>query len=603
MIVLLLLLTAAEIRPHILWLTCEDMSQSLGCYGDLDAVTPNLDAFAKTAVRYTHAFSIAGVCAPSRSCLITGMYPTTIGSHYMRCKANMPPSITTFTAYLRKAGYYCTNNVKQDYNLATTPKEAWNESSNKAHWRNRGREQPFFAVFNNVVTHESQIRAAEGVYRKNTARLTAAQRHDPNKMHIPPFLPDCPETRRDWARQHDNVTAMDYWFADRLAELEKAGLADDTIVFFYSDHGVGLPRGKRWLYDTGMRIPLMVRFGKNVSHLAPAGPGTVTDRLVSFVDFGPTMLSLVGVEIPQPMQGEPFLGKSATKAREAVYGIRDRMDERNDTTRAVRERRYKYIRNYQWFRPWAQPLAYMDLMPTMQAWRVLQSRGGLTEDAKRWMAPTKPFEELYDTEADPHELRNLVDDPKYTADLERLRKRHIEWYRTTRDLGLMPEAEVEARSAGRTRFELGATAKAFDGEKLRAAAEALARRASLAEMRRLLSDDDAAVRWWGATGIGILGYREGEKELRSALRDRSGAVRVAAVSSLSRLGVEGTVEPLVELLKDANPWVRHAAALALDELGERAKPAKAALESARKDTNEYVVRVVEHALASLATGR
>ncbi|MGL4554589.1 MAG: sulfatase-like hydrolase/transferase [Gemmataceae bacterium] len=598
MILMLLLLAGAEARPNVLWLTCEDMSPSLGCYGDPDAVTPNLDAFAKAAVRYTHAFSVAGVCAPSRSCLITGMYPTTLGSQYMRCRARLPLGVTAFTVPLRAAGYYCTNNVKQDYNLDETP-GAWDESSNKAHWRNRGAGQRFFAVFNSVVTHESQIRAAEGAYRKNTARLTDAQRHDPAKVRVPPFHPDCPESRKDWARYHDNVTAMDHWFGDRLAELEKAGLADDTVVFFYSDHGVGLPRGKRWLYDTGMRVPLMVRFGKNVARLAPSGPGTVTDRLVSFVDFGPTAISLAGVPVPKQMQGEPFLGKAAAGPREAVYGHRDRMDERNDTTRAVRERRFKYIRNYQWFRPWAQPLAYMELMPTTRAWRGLHADGKLTADAAKWMAATKPFEELYDTDADPHELKNLAGDPRHAADLDRLRGRHLEWYRSTRDLGLMPEAEVEARAKGRTRFEMGRDPKAYDGERYREAAEAVARRASAAELRALLKDPDAAVRWWGATGVGALGRAEAEDGLRAALKDSSGAVRVAAALSLHQLGKGGGVEPLVTALKDVNPWVRHAAALALDELGEKARPAKAALGAAKGDPNEYVVRAVTHALAVL----
>jgi arylsulfatase A-like enzyme len=599
MIVLLLLLAGADVRPNVLWLTCEDMSPNLGCYGDPDAVTPNLDAFAKTAVRYTHAFSVAGVCAPSRSCLITGMYPTTLGSHFMRCRAKLPEGVTTFTAYLRKVGYYCTNHVKQDYNFAATPKEAWDESTNKAHWRNRGKGQPFFAVFNNVVTHESQIRAGEGAYRKNTARLTDAQRHDPAKVRVPPFHPDCPEVRKDWARYHDNITAMDYWFGEHLDALEKAGLADDTIVFFYSDHGVGLPRGKRWLYDTGMRVPLLVRFGKNVAHLAPSKPGSVTDRLVSFVDFGPTVLSLTGVDVPKHLQGEPFLGKAATKPREAVYGIRDRMDERNDTTRAVREKRFKYIRNYQWFRPWAQRLAYMELMPTMQAWRRLHAEGKLTPDAAKWMAKTKPFEELYDTEADPHELKNLADDPKYAADLKRLRDRHLEWYIATRDLGLMPEAVLYDRAKGGAEHTVGQAERVVDAWDRQEAATVVAHRYPVVEMRRMLTVRDAAVRWWGATGVGVLGYKEAEKELRAALKDASGAVRVAAALSLHQLGKEGVLDTLTTALKDKNPWVRHNAGLALLEMGEKARPAKAAVAAIEKDPNEYVGRVVAHVLAGL----
>ncbi|MFO0926046.1 MAG: sulfatase-like hydrolase/transferase [Gemmataceae bacterium] len=559
-----------------------------------------------TACTYTQAFSVAGVCALSRSCLITGMYPTTLGSQYMRLPgpaARRPRLLHRLPA--RAAGYYCTNNVKQDYNFVA-PKGTWDESSRKAHYRNRPAGRPFFAVFNNVVTHESQIRTGEAAFRKNTARLTARQRHDPLKIRIPPFHPDTPEVRRDWARDFDLITAVDYWVGDMLAELDAAGLADDTIVFFYSDHGVGLPRGKRWLYDTGMRVPLLVRFGKNVAHLAAGGPGTVSDRLVSFVDFGPTVLSLAGVKPAATMQGVPFLGAFAGPPREAVYGIRDRMDERNDTTRAVRDHRYKYIRNYQWYRPWAQTLEYMEHMPTMRVWRQLQAEGKLTGPAALWMRPTKPFEELYDTHADPHELKNLADAAEYRGTLERLRKLHLAWMRQTRDLGLLPEAEVEARSAGRSRYDLGRDAKAFPQARLLEAAETLTAAEPVPALLRLLADPDSGVRWWAATGLGVrgAGSAEAERALVAALKDRSVNVRVAAADGLRRLGKrDGVLPVLTAALRDDNPWVRHAAALAIDEMGTAAAPALAALKAARKDRNDYVVRVVEHTLGVLAGGK
>ncbi|MFO0842382.1 MAG: sulfatase-like hydrolase/transferase [Gemmataceae bacterium] len=593
-------LSAGAKRPNILWLTCEDMSPNLGCFGDKAAVTPNLDRLAAHGVRYTHAFSVAGVCAPSRSCLITGMYPTTLGSHYMRCEATLPAGVLTFSEHLRHAGYFCTNNVKTDYNFAV-PKGTWDQNSRTAHWRNRPKGKPFFAVFNNVVTHESQIRTTEAQFRKNTARLTAEERHDPAKVVVPPFHPDTPEVRRDWARMFDLITAMDRWVGDRLAELEKDGLADDTVVFFYSDHGVGLPRGKRWLYDTGMRVPLVVRFGKNFAHLAPDKPGSTTDRLVSFVDFGPTALSLAGVKLPANMQGVPFFGEHAGKPREAVHGIRDRMDERNDTTRAVRDQRFKYVRNYHAYKPWAQPLEYMEHMPTMKAWRALAAVGKLDGAAALWMRPTKPFEELYDTVEDPHEVCNLADSEKHRATLERLRGLHLAWYRQTRDLGLMPEALVHERSKGRTGFELGRDAKAFPQERLLAAAEAVAR-GDTAACRKCLSDRDSAVRWWGATGLGVHGG--GDEALRKALDDEAPVVRVAAADGLRRRGQDGKVlGVLTKCLKDENPWVRHAAALAIDELGAKAAPARAALAAATKDANQYVVRVASHTLGGLSEPR
>jgi len=326
-------------RPNILWLTCEDMSPNLGCYGDPDAVTPNVDRLAARGVRYTQAFAPAGVCAPARSCLITGMYASSIGSHHMRSIATLPQSIRPFTTYLRQAGYFCTNQSKQDYNFKTPP-DAWDIGRGaKAHWRSRQTDQPFFAVFNCVDTHESRIRGP------TTAKvlLTEAERRDPDRIHLPPYLPDTPLIRRDWARELDLITMMDKaWFPRLMGQLEEDGLADDTIIFFFGDHGVGLPRSKQFVYDSGMRVPLIIYFPPKWQYLAPAGPGSTVDRLVSFVDFGPTVLSLAGVPIPKHVKGRLFLGTQATAPRKYVYGIRDRMDERYDMTRTVRDDRFKY---------------------------------------------------------------------------------------------------------------------------------------------------------------------------------------------------------------------------------------------------------------------
>jgi uncharacterized sulfatase len=598
---------AEDKRPNILWLTCEDISPNLGCYGDKDAITPHLDKLAKQGMRYTRAFTVAGVCAPSRSCLITGMYPSTLGSHYMRCQTTLPAGVTCFTQYLRKAGYYCSNNAKQDYNFSP-PTGSWDESSRKAHWRNRKKGQPFFSVFNNLVTHESQIRATEAGFKKQTARLSAKERHDPRKIAIPPFHPDTPEVRRDWARHFDTITAMDKWVGNFLADLEADGLTDDTIVFFFSDHGVGLPRGKRWLYDTGMQVPLLVRFGRNFAHLAPGKPGTVTDRLVSFVDFAPAVLSLAWVKPPAMMQGTAFLGKGAGKPRQAVFGIRDRMDERNDCTRAVRDGRFKYIRNYHPYKPWAQTLEYMELMPTMRVWRRLLAEGKLSGAASLWMRPTKSAEELYDTQNDPYELNNLIGADGVAGEaaraaLTRLRKLHREWMKETRDLGLMPEAEVFARSKGRTPYELGLDGKAFPQEKLLRAAETLSAKEPIPALLKLLADDDSAVRWWGATGLGVHGAKSDAagEALVKALKDKAMVVRVAAADALRKLGKAELALPVLTVgLKDNNPWVRHSAALALDEMGAKARPARKELEAALKDSNSYVVRVVKNTLARLA---
>ena len=272
-------------RPNILWITCEDISPNLGCYGDNYAVTPNLDRLAAQGVRYTAAFAPIGVCAPSRSTLITGIFAPALGSHHMRCQATLPADVKCFPQYLRQAGYYCTNNVKTDYNFSHD-KATWDESSAKAHWRKRGKDQPFFAVFNFVTSHESQIRMAEAAYQKRTADFTPQERHDPARAPIPPYHPDTPEVRKDWARYADMITYMDKQAGDVLGALVADGLEEETIVFYFSDHGAGMPRSKRWLYDSSTRVPLIVRFPRRYAALAPGGPGTTTDRLVSFVDFG-----------------------------------------------------------------------------------------------------------------------------------------------------------------------------------------------------------------------------------------------------------------------------------------------------------------------------
>src|SRR5262245_12554518 len=248
-------------RPNILWITCEDISLHVGCYGDSYAVTPNLDRLASQGVRYTRAFAPIGVCAPSRSTLITGMYACSLGSQHMRCTIRLPESVHCFPEYLRQAGYYTTNNVKTDYNFAP-PKEAWDELSNKAHWRGRKPGQPFFSVFNFVSCHESQIRLPEKQYQQRTKDFTDRERHDPAKAFVPPYHPDAPEVRKDWARYADMITFMDKEAGKVLKELEDDGLAEDTVVFFFSDHGAGMPRSKRWLYDSSLRVPFLVRFPK-----------------------------------------------------------------------------------------------------------------------------------------------------------------------------------------------------------------------------------------------------------------------------------------------------------------------------------------------------
>ncbi len=577
--------TAAESQPNILWITCEDISPNLGCYGDPDACTPNLDRLAAEGTRYTNAYGITGVCSPNRSCLITGVYPSTLGSHGMRSTTWLPEAVKCFPEYLRRAGYYCTNNVKTDYNFAVPP-EAWDESSRTAHWRNRRPGQPFFAVFNFTVTHESQIRVPEAAYRRNTARLKPDQFHDPDEVSIPPFHPDTPESRKDWARYHDNITAMDYQAGDILRQLEEDGLADDTIVFFFSDHGAGMPGIKKWVWGPGLKVPLLVRFPKKYARWAPTPPGGTTDRLVSFVDFAPTVLSLAGVAIPEAMQGVPFLGPQAGPPRKYVYAIRDRMAERFDMVRVVRSARFQYNRNFYPHLPWSQYVEYTEQMPTMKVWRRLHEEGKLNPVQDRYFQ-TKPVEELYDTAADPYQVHNLADDPRYADVLAEMRAECRRWMIATGDLGLLPEQAMLDRAEGRTPYDVAFDRRANPVAELLEAAELANRRdpKCIDDLVALTAHDDPVFRYWGLVGLVALKdqARPAESEVRRLAVDATepGYNRAVAAEVLYELGdVQTALDALTALLESTSPLVRLQAINVLDRMGKDALPAVEAMKRA-----------------------
>ena len=437
-------------RPNILWITCEDLSPRLGCYGDQTVPTPNLDRLAREGVRYTHAFATTGVCAPSRHALITGMYPTSTYALQMRnhsrtsaikeikdpatrayattrplYEAVPPAEVRCLTEYLRLAGYYCSNNVKEDYQFRK-PVTAWDESSKQAHWRKRKPGQPFFAVFNHTVTHES------GVFGDGRSPKVV----DPQTVPVPPYYPDTPIVRADLAKHYDNIIALDAQVGELLGRLEADGLLEETIVFFFGDHGDGLPRSKRWVYDSGTRVPLLVR------HPNKRGAGAVSDRLVSFVDFMPTVLSLAGVEVPDHVHGVPFLGEQAGAPREYVYFHRDRNGENRETIRAVRDGRFRYVRNFRPNEPYIKPLAYRDRQAIMQEINRAIEQGTLNDDQWQFAAQAKPLEEFYDTQADPFEIHNLAFDPRHFARMARMRQVLDAWIAMCNDPLDMPEDEL-----------------------------------------------------------------------------------------------------------------------------------------------------------------
>lgn len=431
---LLTLSTVAAERPNIVWIVGEDLGPELGCYGDRLAHTPNIDALASQGTRFTRCYTHAPVCAPSRSGLITGMYPTTIGTHHMRSTLLKPPP--TFTSYLRQAGYFVAWPGKTDFNF-TVPKDAFDSTTD---WlKEFPKQRPFFAYINFTVSHESQIRATAEQHAKNTARLKESDRQDPKKFTLPPYYPDTPEVRHDFKQYYEVATAVDYRVGDVLRALEKNGVADNTIVFFTGDHGRGMPRSKRWVYEQGTHVPLIVRWPGKLA------PKSVREDLVCFLDFGPTALALAGAEVPKSMQGQVFLGPQAASARKYVYHHRDRMDETFDRIRSVRDTRFQYVRNYYPDLPYAQTVAYMELMPTMKVWRQWHKEGKLTGAQSLFFAPKKPREELYDIAADPHCLDNLADVLNHRKKLEELRAALDRWIVETKDLGEVPEKELVRR--------------------------------------------------------------------------------------------------------------------------------------------------------------
>jgi N-sulfoglucosamine sulfohydrolase len=606
----------AAARPNVLWLSCEDISPHIGCYGDPHAITPNIDRLASEGVRYTNAFTTAGVCAPCRSGIITGLYQTTLGTQHMRCRAKLPDFIKPFPSYLREAGYYCTNNSKQDYQFST-PKGTWDESSGKAHWRNRPRkDQPFFAVFNFTGCHESGI-ASASKYKSVTSRLTPEQRQDAAGLTtLPPYYADTPVIREDWKRNYELITAMDVWAGDLLAQLKEDGLADNTIVFFWSDHGVGLPRAKRWLYDSGTHIPLVVRIPQKLRIAGQGEPGTVTDQLVSSIDFSPTVLNLAGLEIPKHVQGRSFLGENTPEPRDYVYGARDRMDERYDIIRMVRDKRFKYLRNYEPLKTYYQYMNTPEKGATMAELRRLHEAGKLPPAADYYFSPTKPVEELYDTEADPHEIHNLAGNPKYADVLKRMRAAHLAWVEETKDLGLIAEpllVEREKKIGHRYGILRQEGGDALASRVARTAVLASAGESALPRLVAALEDDDAAVRYWAAIGIGNIGPKaeSAAATVHKALADDSRVVRIAAARALCRLDQPEDALPLLAReLDEGRQWERLHAAIVLDEADEQARPVIDAMRAAltpRKNLyagGKYTVRVINRALNQLeATNR
>ncbi|WP_452224019.1 sulfatase family protein [Lacinutrix chionoecetis] len=443
--------TIENTQPNILWIVSEDISPTLSFYGDDTAKTPNLNALAKESLVYDNAYAVVGVCAPSRSAIITGMYPTSLGTMHMRTgkdiqawgtraykketgradtegnpiieyAAVIPEYVKAFPEYLRKAGYFTSNHQKTDYQFAI-PVTVWDQNSNQAHWRNRDKNQPFFSVFNFDVTHESKI------WKNADKPLTV----NPDSVPLPPYYQDTKTARADVTRNYSNIELLDKQVGKLIAQLKEDGLYDNTIIFFYSDHGGPLPRQKRGIHKSGLHVPFMVKDLK--------GTTGRTERLISFVDLAPTILSIAGVSIPDFIQGKAFMGEQDTEARDYVFGTSDRFDEITDRSRAVYDKQYLYVINDFPDKMWYKDISYRLQMPMMAEMIELRDNNKLNEVQMTWFK-AKQNEELFDVKKDPHRLHNLAENPEFADVRNRMRGVLLEFRDKHMDYGMQPEAQL-----------------------------------------------------------------------------------------------------------------------------------------------------------------
>jgi arylsulfatase A-like enzyme len=585
----------AEERPNILWIVSEDNSPLIGAYGDKFATTPNIDRLATEGVLYTHAFATAPVCAPSRSTLITGMYPSSLGTEHMRSTYPVPGLVRFFPSYLRDAGYYTSNNAKKDYNTVDQP-AAWDESSQTATYKNRKAGQPFFAVFNITISHESQV---------HNSIATADLKHDPEQVPIPPYHPRTPEMKHDWAQYYDRIQSMDEQVGKILAELDEAGLRENTIVFYYSDHGGVLGRSKRFMYESGLHIPMIIRFPDKYKELAPGPPGSGTDRIVTFVDFAPTILALAGIQRPAYMQGQAFLGKGQPAPRQYAFSFRGRMDERFDMVRSVRDRKYRYIRNYMPHKIYGQYLEYLWKAPSMGSWEKAFRDGELNDVQSAFWKP-KPSEELYDVEADPHNIQNLAGDVNYRQVLMRMRDANRRWLLDTRDVGFIPEPMMVEISKTQSLYDYARSGK-YAMKRIMETAELASSkdRSVVPELRKRLSDSDPVVRYWAVIGCTVLSKyaAPARAELIKLLNDGEVSVRIAAAEALYVLGEkEKPLAVLKDALQSSNVMARVQALNVLENFGNDARPALDNMKQLLKDDvkdGDYDVRAAKRIVDKL----
>ena len=543
-------------RPNIVWIVSEDNSKHwLRLYEEGGAAMPNIEKLAENGLVFQNAFSNAPVCSVARSTLITGSYAPRIAAQYHRrgAMAPMPEGLRMFPHYLREAGYYTTNNSKTDYNLSD--KGMWDESSNKATYRNRGFEQPFFHVQNFGRTHEGQLHFTEEFMEENATET------DPHAIKVFPYHPDTPVFRYTYAKFQDHHIETDAQMGGFLARLKDDGVADDTIVFYYGDHGGVLPRGKGYAYESGLNVPLVVYAPEKWRHLLPVNAGKSVDGFVSFIDFGPTVLNLAGVDVPETMDGKPFLGEGVTARdldrRDEAFGYADRFDEKYDLVRTFRKGKYKYIRNYQPFNFDGLFNDYRYKMLAYREWRAMYQAGELNAVQSQFFEP-REAEALYDIEKDPHETNNLADDPKSASVLRDLRQRLTNQVKEISDLSFLPEPAMLSEALSNPvqfgRENQDRIGKLVDTANLSLLPFAKAK----SGIAKAFKSNDPWVRYWGAIVCSSFGkeawsFTETAKNL--VKNDANNLVRVRAAEFLALIGAVKPQKAIYLSLKNAESEV------------------------------------------------
>jgi len=587
-------------RPNILWILSEDICPDLSCYGTPAVETPNLDKLADQGVRFTNAFTTSPVCSTSRSAMITGMHQGSIGAHHHRSHRKdgyvLPEPIRLITEYFRQAGYFTANVKTAAPGVRGSGKTDFNFKYSKpfdgSDWNQRAHGQPFFAQLSISMTHRG------GQWKGLDKKLDNPV--DPTKVKLPPYFPNHLVARADWATYLNSIQMMDQYVGKIMQRLDNEGLTDNTVVIFIGDHGRCHVRGKQWLYDAGIRIPLIVRWPGKLK------PGYVNEDLVSAIDISATVLKISGIQPPKHMQGKVFLGPGAQK-REYIFASRGRCDETIECIRCVHDKRYSYIRNYMPYRPWMAPNRYKDTSyPVRNLLRSLHAEGKLTPAQMKFMAPTKPPEELYDLKNDPYELHNLASSPRHQNVLRRMRAAHIKWLHQTGDLGLIPEPQLEEMYLKHGNgYDILAQSENHDLiDRIRKVIElAESGKSAIPKLITAMQDKSPSVRWWAAIGLGNMDSdaQVAETVLQKALQDNSASVRVAAARAFCRMGRSPQALKLLveELQNKDNKIVRHYAALELEELGDKAGEYIEEIRAARNDSYDGVKRVTTRIVNTL----